>query len=397
MTVANLDVREPDIYVEHGDHSYFRDVVLAGNPVQPGGPGALDRLRRHHEHETTRRTKADLAAYRALAALGIETRAGDVQSRALSTSSTSLNWTPPLYLVDRFVSINRAAAALRSVLPSAALPDGTMEIHVPRINSVGGVLPESGGQENQTAPGGDMYSPNAGLPTDQIVSPVRTFVSTAGLSQQLFDRSNMDAVIVSDLAKDYAYRLESELVNGSGLGGHLTGLLSVGNAATVTWTAATPAAKDFVTQCGALAAAVGNGRLRAPSHLVMRIARYYWMAGQPDGSTNEPVMRPGTGIVPANPDQGDCGGPVAGVPVLLSGVIPTNLGAGSNQDTVIAIRSDDHVVLEADPVFTAMPETFGSQLTVTFQARVYATALLNRRPAGVALLQGTGLVVPAGY
>ena len=291
--------------------------------------------------------------------------------------------------------MNRSASALRAAIPALPLPDGTMQLSIPRVNATVGVVAT---QENLSP--SDDYTPNAGgTNTDSLTVPVRCFEVEAPIAQQLWDRSDIDQVLALDMAEEYVGGfggLEYQILNGAGTGGQFTGLLSVSNSTPISYTSASPTTAAFTQACGQAVAAVGNGRKRPASHLIMRPGRYTWLAATADGTGNVSTMRAGLGIVPTDRDLGEWG-PVAGVPVLQAPWIPSNLGGGSNQDTVIAWRAQDQLLLEAAPIFDCTPETLAGQLTAVVRCRVYAAFFPHRRPLGLAVINGTGLVVAAGF
>lgn len=392
-----IEVVEPDLYRPGGDHSYFRDLVatVAPYPVRHVDPiSAADRLQRHQRFEEVRATGRAGAQQRALQRRGVETRsaADGLQARAVSTS-TAAGFAPPRWLVEKFASVPRAASPLRSTLPGMPLPDGCLELVVPRFTAMGGVVAQNG--ENVEPGGSDI---DATATTSDLVVPISTLAAIGLISQQLADRSDMDQVIAKDLAESYCASLEQQLVSGTGSNGQLTGLLNVAGISTVTYTSTSPSTAGFVTNCGAAAAAVSNARLRPPSCLVMRGGRYFWAAAQPDGSANVSTERVGTGMIAADPDIGMYG-PIAGLPVIVDDALPANLGAGTNQDVVLALRTEDMLVCESEPRFIVEPDTSGgaTALTVAISAHVYVAALLGRYPTSIAQLIGTGLVVAAGW
>lgn len=395
---ATATVREPGIYDRGSAFDFVRDLVATVSPVPVRGvapSAALERLQRHQAHEEQRATRAIATRTAALRARGIEVRtaADGIQSRALSTFSASAgSFAPPAWLVDEFASVARAASPLRELLPSIPLPPDCMSLVIPRFDAAAGIIPL--GQEN-TVPT-DEYTPTPS--TDDLTHGVATFAAVAPISQQLFDRSAIAQVAQRDLAEAYAAALDQQLLAGTGLNGQMLGLLNVSGATTVTWTNGTPTPTGLAGQVGQLAATFANTRKRPPSFTIMRPARYFWAASQPDGSTNTPEQRTGTGLPAPVADWGPVG-PVAGQPVILDANIPTNLGAGTNQDVVLAVRAADMLLLEDEPRFTAQVGTSGGgqSLTVFLVAHVYAAAILDRYPSGVGVLTGTGLAVPAGW
>lgn len=402
--------REPDIY-QRGDRrvGFFRDLVAAADPPFPvpgvsSGHEARERLRRHSEYERVRlEVQADLSQ-RALGLYGIERRArpttGEFSQRALSSvSGAGGEFVPPKWMTELWASVARAACPLRDLSTRVDLPPDTLELHVPRFDSVAGVVPE---QTENTQPS-DVYSA-----TDAVVAPVRTFLGDAMLSLQEFQRSVLasDEIILRDFADNYGAALQSQLINGTGTNGQLLGLLnvspstvnSVPGARLVTYTDASPTATKIVQAVAQCAAQISDTRERPPSVILCRGARWFYLSGSPDGSTNVSEQRVGTGVIPTDSDTGPFG-PIASLPVYHDNTIPANLGTGTNQDAIVLVRAKDIILLEeAAPRFTSF--TAGgnaNQLEVVLQWHTYTAAFTSLYPSGIGTVQGTGLVVPAGY
>ncbi|MGH2902498.1 MAG: phage major capsid protein [Solirubrobacteraceae bacterium] len=391
---------DPGVY-RQGDPStsFFRDLVAAANPAfglprgYPRPEEAQERLRAHTLAEAARIEVAELRAQWGLAEHGIETPV--TQSRALDATPGSTGVFPaPVWMVEQWATVARAAAPLRELCTRVDLPPTGLELHIPRFDSVAGVVPMQ--YEN-------VDPPQAFSPTDELKARVATFSGDGVLSQQLFDRGGnfSDQIVLADFAENYAQTLQQQLVSGTGENGQLLGLLNVPatpvngvpGSRQVTYTAGSPTPAGLTNAVAQLAGQISDTRLRAPSALLCRGARWFWVAGTADGSGNEPTERPGTGCVPADTDTGPYG-PWCGLPVYLDNTIPTELGSSKDQDTVIAVRAKDVLLLE-DPVgprFSAMPATDeAGQLTVVLAWHMYASAFTQRYPSAIGSLMGTGL------
>jgi HK97 family phage major capsid protein len=246
----------------------------------------------------------------------------------------------------------------------------------------------------------NVNAPTAWQSTDQILVAVAMFAGQVPLSQQLFERGpNIDRYLAKDFGENFAATAEQQVIAGTGTGGQMLGLLSLPTAAVdgvpgaslVTWTQASPTPAGLIGQMGQAFADVGNTRLRPPSVAIMTPERFAWTATNKD-SEGEPIIRPGTGLVPSNADQGEYG-PIAGMPCLLSGEVPQDLGAGANQDAVIVMRTADFMWLPSDPVFEVYTDTAdgASEMTVFASWHAYAAFVSARYPSAVATIQGTGM------
>lgn len=397
--------READLY-ERGNREvdFFRDLVVATGVLPLGSPsGAQERLERHSKFELSRAAYENDAARRALGFYGIQARdaRSGASERALSTDSGSAGaMVPPKWMTEQWASVSRAACPLKGLVTRVGLPDGTLELVIPRFDSYGGVVPMR--SENTNPP--DEYSE-----TDDITATVATFTGDVVLSQQLYDRGPLasDEIALHDFAEAYGSALAFQLMNGTGSNGQMLGLLNVSTSAVngvpgailQTYTDASPTPTKIVQAVAQCAGQISDTRDRPPSVILMRGARWFYLSGSPDGSTNEPVQRPGTGIVPTDTDLGPYG-PIASLPVFHDNTIPTDLGSGTDQDAITLVRAKDVILLEepAGPRFTAYPSTNAAgQLTVVLQWHAYAAAFTDRYPSGIGSVQGTGLVVPTGF
>jgi hypothetical protein len=98
--------------------------------------------------------------------------------------------------------------------------------------------------------------------------------------------------------------------------------------------------------------------------------RWFWMASQLD-SANRPFFVAASngptnalGVQDGSYNQGGPVTNVIGVPVYLDLNIPTNLGAGTNEDRIIATRMRDHILFEGDLQLRALKEILSGTLGV---------------------------------
>ncbi len=394
------DVKE--VYPRGASHGFIGDVLAAAGLVRRGGttaPQAQERLARHAELSMSREKFAIEDARRACEKHGIEARSGNaLQSRALSanTAGSGAEYVPPKWMTEQFASVARAVAPLARMVTRVDLPPDCLELRIPRFDTAAGVIPME--YENVLPP----VTPSE---TDEVTAGVATFAGDTILSQQLYDRGGdfADRLILKDFAENYAEALQQQLVNGTGKNGQLLGYLNVPTAAkgavpgarVVTYTSGSPTQTELVRSLSRVAAVVSDVRKRPPSAIFMRGGRYFWTVGSPD-SEQEPLQRPGTGIIPADADSGPFG-PLCGLPVYLDATIPTTFGAGANQDAIYMPRTKDTLLLEdpLGPRFTAFPASnLAGELTVVLGWHHYVSAFTNLYPSGIGTLVGTGLAYP---
>ena len=88
---------------------------------------------------------------------------------------------------------------------------------------------------------------------------------------------------------------------------------------------------------------------------------------------------------------------ILGWPTFLNDAMPTTLGAGLNQDEVIACRPSDLVLFTGDPVMNVDRDVTSGTLSARVRLHVPTAAITNRYSSGIGVLQGTGLVVQTGF
>lgn len=399
-----VSVREPDIYGPASAHSWLRDLAAVTGSFTAAGiefSQARDRLSRHatfEQHKRSERAAKRTAKAAATGARGdgqggtFVSYGGTLpQERDLSlTAGTGGEWSPPIWLLDKFASIARTAAPLLKAIPSAPLPDAIQEVFLPRTTAAND--PQAQSSENTNSP--DFWNS-----TDEISCEIATISGILPISTQFWERApGIDAFLAKDFAEAYASSVEAQIVAGTGTDGQLLGWLNVPTntvdgtpgANSVVYTSTTPTTAGVVSAIGQAAAAIGNTRLRPADCVVLTPERYSWLAAFPDGSGDVAAMRPGTGRIGGDTRSW---GPLAGLPAFQDAAIPQNLGSGGDQDAILVARAADSLFLASDPVFTVMVDTAGGpeQLTVLAQYHAYVAFFANRYPSAIATVTGTGL------
>jgi len=137
--------------------------------------------------------------------------------------------------------------------------------------------------------------------------------------------------------------------------------------------------------------------------IIMHPRRYGFFSAGLD-SQNRPLLVPDAGgpFFNAMADGGDVatygytGTRIQGLPVFTDANIPTNQGAGTNQDVIIVQASSVVHLWERpqDPVTLAFEQQAGNALQVQLVAYGYAAFTAGRYPAASGTITGTGLVPP---
>jgi HK97 family phage major capsid protein len=360
---------EPEVYrKDSASHSYFRDLYRA---TAKGDRDASGRLQRNDK----------IVA----------------EKRAISTSNgAGGEFVPPLWLEDEFIKFVRPGRITANLCPTMDLPAGTDSINIPKVNSGTAVAPQA--TQNNAVQQTD-------LTTTSVSSPVVTIAGGQTVSLQLLEQSplNIDNVVLQDLAADYAQKLNTQVLTGSGSGGQVTGITTLSGTNAVTFTSASPTLGG--TGANALFPKIANAiqlvhtnRFLPPDAIVMHPTRWAWCLSQSD-TANRPLVTPRAGAynpvgaMDGTASQGHVG-EMLGLPVYVDATIPTNLGAGTNQDFIMVARMSDLVLWESNVRAEAFQQTYAQNMSVFVRLYNYFSFQAGRYPKSISLINGTGLVAP---
>lgn len=359
---VGITTNEPATYRSGGSNSYFRDLWLSS---KTGDREALRRLERN-----------------------------DREQRALNTTDGTIGeFVPPKWMVDQYVALARPGRITANQVPTAPLPGGTDSLNIPKVST--GTATAQQTTQNSGIQQTDMTSTS-------VSSPVITLAGGQTLSLQLIEQSplNVDDMVLSDLAAAYAVNLNTEVLNGSGAAGHITGIFTLSGTNAVTCGTATAAAV-YAAVAAAISQVHGN-RFLPPDAIVMHPRRWNWLLAQSD-SAGRPLVVPNA-QAPMNSlaDQGPIAsqgyvGTMLGLPVYVDALIRTNVGAGTNQDSIIVARFADLRLYEGSVKAEAFPQTYANQLSVLVRLYNYATFQPARYPKSISIIDGVGLVQPNGF
>jgi HK97 family phage major capsid protein len=356
--------REPLTYArDNHERSFFRDMHAAR---MLNDRSAAERLERH---------MAEML----------------VERRDLSSADGSGgNLVAPLWLNDEFIPLARAGRPFANAVGSRPLPPHTDSINIPKLLT--------GTATATQADNGAVQETDA---TDTSISiPVRTIAGQQDVSRQLLDRSipGVDSIILADLAADYATKLDVQTLNGSGTTPNAKGVLQDSNVLAITYTDATPTVPELYSKLADAVQQIHTNRFMSPTAIVMHPRRWAWMLAALD-TQNRPLI---SAVAPSNAAGlmervGAEGvvGQVMGLPVIVDASIPTNLGAGTNEDRIIVSRLEDQVLFEeGQPNEARYFEVLSGNLGVRFQVWGYFGFTSERYSKSNAVISGTGLVAP---
>jgi HK97 family phage major capsid protein len=364
--------REPLTYELHEQdgsitkRSFFRDMLAA----REGNPSASERL-------------------------GAHMREMVVEKRALSgAAGQGGDMVPPVYLTDDYVKLARAGRITADACTSLELPPNTESINIPAIESG----TETATQKNL----GGVASKDA--KTKTVTLPVITIAGQQDLARQTFERMlpGYDVVLFGDLVADYATKLDIQVLNGSGVAPNAKGILKATGTEVVTFTSASPKISELYKKLADAIQRISTNRFAAPSAIVMHPRRWAWLLASVDSNERPLVLPAANGPLNAVGNLENVAaegrvGQVLGVPVLIDPSLPTNEGAGTNQDTIIVTRVEDLQLFEDynTPVhMKVFEQVLSAELAIRLQCFGYSAFTAERYPKATALIQGTGLTVP---
>lgn len=356
---------EPETYRRGGTVSYFRDLVRA---QLHGSRDAVERLARNDREV-----------------------AAALEKRALSTTDgAGGEFVPPLWMVDEYVGLARAARVVANRLRSMPLPGGTDSINLPRL-ATGTAVAEQATQNTAVQ--------NTDATTGSVTAAVATIAGQQVVSLQLIEQSpiNMDDVLLADLAADYAIKADVFVLTNNAAGKR--GLLSVSGANAVTYTDASPTAGELYAKIADSIQQIHTGRFMPPDVIFMHPRRWAMLLSALD-TAGHPLVTPAANapqnVIAAVGTINSEGfvGSMQGLPVFVDPNIPINLGAGTNEDRIIVARSSDVILFEGTPRSETFRETKAAELSVLLRFYNYVALHSERYPKSISVISGTGLVTP---
>lgn len=409
---AKIVSREPNTYSRHNaGNSWLLDVARSET-----GRGDVDeargRLARHAKEQKEiverRRVAAEQRSSAEIGRMIAEVERvnpvlarelaeqGLVEKRAVSRVDTTSagEFVPPLWLIDLFAPLARAARPFADGVRNIPLPGGTDSINIPRITT--GFLTGVQTADNASVASQDMISAT-------VNSPVRTIAGNADIAMQLLDQSpiNFDEVVFGDLFADYALQLDSQLLTGSGSSGQLLGITNVSGVNAVTFTSGSPTLPLLWPKLADATQQSAVNRKIWPSAAWVHGRRFAWMAKELDSSNRPFITVTSGGPTNAYGDYAQDfveaqGGPftnLIGVPYYVDLSIPTTQGDGT-RDQAIITRMEDHILFEGDLQARVLKEVLSGTLGVRFQVYAYVAFTAARFPVATSIVSGSGLTTP---
>ena len=340
----------------------------------------------------------------------------ETENRAATQSSIGAN-SVPQYLTELAALVARTGRPIASLCTSLQLPDYGSSLIIPRgTTGVSAAVQASEG--------------SAASQTDEVWStltiPVVTIAGQQVVSWQAVARSNVDELVMTDLANAVNSALEAQILTGSGSSGQALGIQNTASINAATAFAAVPTVANFATKvAGQIGTIAGAGTSFRPNAILMHPRRAAWLMAQAD-STGRPIIVPsGAGPFSAygvNTNPGGYSGDaldsangtvtgasaavmtVHGLPVFTSAAIPTAVGTNS-EDLVFVVDSRQLLLWEAQQgagiTSVRFDQTNASTLQSTFVGYEYCAFSAGRFPASIGKVGGLdttatyGLVAPS--
>lgn len=356
-----------EMHLDPAGPSFFRDLVKHSLNL-PGAAEARTRLERSRKEDEVEARK---------------------EQRALSTTDgAGGDFVPPAWLVQEYIALARAARPTADRVRNLPLPSGTDSLNIPRIAS-GTATAEQTSQNTGVQ--------NTDATTNSISAAVVTIAGQQVIAVQLIEQSpvNLDEILLADLALDYATKINTFVLTNNAASKR--GLFNVSgiNAVTLSTTgfaALYPKLADATQQ-------IYSGRFLPPDTIVMHPRRWASLLGSLDSASRPLVVPSAQGPTNALAQSNGLvaqgvAGEIAGLPVVVDPSIPTNLGAGTNQDEILVFRAADSILWEGPANAEAFRETKADQLSVLLRFYRYAAFTGERYPKAISAITGTGLVAP---
>jgi hypothetical protein len=330
-------------------------------------PAANERLSRHMQEERVERS--------------------EYLERATDTAAFT-GLVVPQYLTDLYAPATAALRPFADICNKHELPASGMTVNISRVTTASSVALQA--SENAAVSETNM--------DDTLLTiPVLTASGQQTISRQAIDRgTGIEDVTLSDLFRRYSTNLDSTLITQA-----TTGLSAVAQA--VAYTDATPTAAELYpkilnansnVEAALLAQAV-------PDYAIMHSRRWNWLQSQVGPNWPafaQPKLDPqsmganfGVGY-----NKGVRGMLPNGLLAVVDNNISTILGAGTNEDEIYVVPSDECHLWEDPqaPVFIRAEQTKAANLGVLLVVYGYFAYTFSRYANGTAKIGGTGLVVP---
>lgn len=343
---------------------FVRDVI---NKTLFGDLEAEQRLNRHMQEERVER--------------------GAQLQRAAGTGAFA-GLVVPQYLTELYAPALSNLAPFADACNRHDLPDSGMTVNISRITTPTSVALQA--SENTAVS-------NTDIDDTLLTENIQTAAGQQTLSRQAIERgTGIEGVVMDDLFRRYAATKDSTLINQA-----TTGLDAI--ATSNAYTDASPTAAELWPKLLGAAGNVETALLGMGSAKIalMHPRRWYWLQSQL--TTSFPMFsQPG---IPGNASGVNLGAQYGagargilpgGLVVVTDANVPTNLGAGTNEDRIYIVDNDECHLWEDPnaPIFIRAEQAAAASLGVLMVLYGYFAYSFRRFTNAVQRLDGTGLVTP---
>lgn len=308
--------------------------------------------------------------------------------RAVGTGAFA-GLTVPQYLTEMYAPAVAARRPFADAMTSLDLPESGMTVNIARVTTASGVALQA--TENTAVQETNMDD-------TLLTENVQTAAGQQTISRQGIDRgTGIEDVVMRDLQRRYATNLDSTIINQA-----TTGLAAVSTA--ITYDDASPTGAELYPKllagaAGSEAALLGQAN---PDIVVMHSRRWYWLQAQMTstwpliGQPNIPAQSAGVNNAERY-GSGYRGVLPNGMVVVVDNNIATNGGAGTNQDEIYVVPSEESYLWEDPnaPQFIRAEQAAAASLGVLLVLYGYFAYTLRRYANSHQRISGTGLVAPA--
>lgn len=362
-------VKEARAYEKGNGHSYFKDLMLSARSMDSNGEAA-ERLRRH--------------------AVDVST---DPEYRDLDrVDGNGGYFTPPIYLMSKFLELARAGRAYANVVTSQDLPSGQSGFKIPKVTA---------GTSTAIQTADNAAVSETDLDDAEIDVSVKTIAGQQDVAIQLLEQSPIpfDEVIFRDLIADYATKLDLQVISGSNGSGQVKGVRATSGIETVTATSGSDNVSLIYSKIADAVQRVHTLRFLPPTVILMHPRRWAYFLAAVDGNKRPLVVPSGPGVnaiaTHSSVAAEQVVGQMHGLPVVTDPNMPTTLGTGTNEDVIHVLRASDLLLWESPLKSRVLPDVGSGTLTVRLQVYGYLGFTAERYPKSVVEIGGTALAAPS--
>jgi len=208
-----------------------------------------------------------------------------------------------------------------------------------------------------------------------------------------------DQMIYEDLLADYWQKVDAAAINGAVV--NAKGVLNVTGINAVTFTNAGPTAALLYPNVFQGKSQIEKNAFVPVGFSLWHPSTWNWYLSQLD-STGRPFALntdlPGfNNIAQSGLEPQGVAGNFNGIPVVTDANVPVNLGAGTNQAPITLANRRTLYFYEGAPRFKVADQTSIANLQYQFVLYGYYAVAFPRQPKMIAVINGTGMIVQAGF